>query len=356
MKGMSAAPGKVEWHCPYCDVTESTLREAQQHITESVDGEHEGVSGDNPDQDIVAIDLETGDQVDEYDSADVVRPTDAPMQGVSKRKQIVAAWIANDREEDPDAIAAVTDADSDYAQQVLGQIRRGEITTDYWEDIDQGLISTLEDRFEDTATDIDDSEKTMSTQQQTLDEDDMDGVTDTVTAKEIVLNTYDVAGEDVNRKQAWQALNSAEIFDSGYEYFRRTYKEAIDGVIGEDEVEDAVDDQIQSVIDPVLFNAGVIGSTEAPISAQSPNVDDKESDSIPEEPPASTSRASRKTESSGGDVTVEEIEAVLEKVELLREQAEYEGAEENSAAARRAEFLGKKVEEWLTALIDQADR
>lgn len=352
MKGMSAAPGEVEWHCPYCDITEPTLRDVQEHITESVDGDHEGVSGDNPGQDIVARDPATGNQVDKYESTNVVRPTDTPMQGTSKRKQIVAAWIANNRNEDPDAIAAVTDADSDYAQQVLGQIRRGEITNDYWEDIDQELIDTLENQLEDR--DTDDTAETMSTQQQTLDADDVDDATDAVTAKEIVINTYDLVGEDVNRKQAWQALSSSNVFDSGYEYFRRTYKEIIDGLISEEEIEEAVDDQIQSVIEPVLFNAGVIGSAETQSPSQSSGVDDASFGDFSTEVPSASASEGASRENGGSGVSVEDIEEVREKVALLREQAEYEGKGEDSAAARRAEFFGKKVEEWLVELIDDS--
>ena len=53
---------------------------------------------------------------------------------------------------------------------------------------------------------------------------------------------------------------------------------------------------------------------------------------------------------------VEAIEDVQEKVALLREQAEYEGQGEDSSAARRAEFFGKKVDEWLSELIEQAEQ
>ena len=111
---MTASLGKIEWQCPYCDTTQSTRRDLQNHITNSAEGEHEGISGESPDRDIVAVDPDTGEELDRHERADVVRPSEAPLEGVSKRKQVVYAWLAGNREERPGAYAQITEADRDY--------------------------------------------------------------------------------------------------------------------------------------------------------------------------------------------------------------------------------------------------
>lgn len=362
---MTASPEKVTWNCPYCDESGDTLRGIQQHITETTTGDHEGISGESPDEDIVATD-EDGDEVDVYEAADVVRPKDAPLQGVSKRKQVVYAYLANDREEDPDALAEVTEADRDYALQILGQIRRGEITRDYWaDDTDRRLLAAMKDRLEeydptDNNESESESEAAMSTQQQTdADAEESTGeVPEDVTSKTLVLNAYDLTGPDVTVKKVWEAMTEVGVFDSGYEYFRRTWKEARDGDITEDELESAVDDQIQSVLEHVLFEADLLeqATTESDVITDGEE-EPVQADTPVAEPSASveSARSTSRIASEGG-VPVEAIEDVQEKVALLREQAEYEGQGDDSAAARRAEFFGKKVDEWLSELIEQAEQ
>lgn len=336
---MTASPGTVQWHCPYCEETQPTLREIQQHITQTATGDHEGISGESPDEDIIATD-EDGDEVDVYAATDVVRPQNAPLENASKRKQVVYAWLANDRDEDVDAITAVTNADRDYTGQILGQIQRGEITREYWaDDMDRQLLSALKERLEEYEPSEEDGDNTGESEEMSTQQDETADDVPSVSAKTIVLNTYDLAGEDINRKQAWTALSDAGVIDAGYEYFRRTYKEAIDG---EHDVEDAVDEQVQTVIDPVLYSTG-INSNKSDDTEQS------------DQPTESTETGSASRDTGSGGVSVDELRNVREKVELLREQAEYEGAGEDSAAARRAEFIGNKAVEWIDDLIDSAE-
>ena len=343
-KGMTASPGDIEWQCPYCDTTEPTLREIQQHITNTTTGDHEGISGESPDEDIVAFDPESGDELDRYERTDVVRPQDAPLEDASKRKQAVYAWLANNRVEDADAFAAVTDADRDYAIQILGQIRRGEITRDYWEDLDRQLLAAMEDRLDDYTPDEGDTE-TMSTQQA----NEVEGTTD----KEIIFNTHALMGDDINRKQVWQALQDAEIIDSGYEYFRRVYKNTVDGTADDNEIEAATSEQIQSVLESTLSQYGILadeeeageesaaadtagGSASATALAQSASADGK-------------SRLNTRE----GEVSAADVRKVREQIALLHEESQSLVDVDESVGARRAEFIGEKALSLLDGLLEE---
>lgn len=345
---MTASPGEVEWQCPFCDETETTLREIQQHITESTEEEHEGVSGDSPDEDIIAIDPESGDEIDRYERTDVVRPKDAPLQDVSKRKQVVYAWLANAREEDPDAFAAITDADRAYTVQILGQIRRGDISRDYWsDDMDRELLAALEERLETYEPD-EDGDDTMSTQQQEPEQTEETKNVESVSDKEIIINSFNLLGSDINRKQVWEALTDAEIFSSGYEYFRREYKSAVDGDYSEEEIENTVDDQIQSVIEPVLAQHGVLAEPE---EEESGTVEEPEESREPVEP-ASTTVEEPSVTSEGG-VSVDDIRRVRGQIDLLHDESEALLDVDDSVGARRAEFIGSKTLELLDDLIEE---
>lgn len=342
-RGMTASPGEIEWHCPFCNTTEPTLREIQNHITESVDGEHEGVSGESPDEDIVAIDPESGDEIDRYKGTDVVRPENQPLEDASKRKQVVAAWLAASREDNPDLISAVTEANREYSQQILGQIRRGEIDQDYWVDIDPALRQAMEDRLDEYDPDeSNESDSDMSTQEEGEQDTDVSGVS----SKDIVLNTLSLAGDDVNRKQAWQALTDAGVFDSGYEYFRRTFKEGVDG---EHDVSAATDEQLRSVIAPVLDQAGVL--TDGPDSAgEELEQEQEDTSSDAAATSASASGTSRQTGSVG--VSVEELRELRDRVDMLKRQVEFESEGGDSPEFRKAKFIAEETLDGLDELIN----
>jgi len=93
-KGMSASPGEVEWQCPYCDFAADVLSDVRDHITESVGGEHEGVSGESPDRDIVGVDPDSGEEIDVVEATDVVRPeeSDCGVEGVPNKDVILTAF------------------------------------------------------------------------------------------------------------------------------------------------------------------------------------------------------------------------------------------------------------------------
>lgn len=179
------------------------------------------------------------------------------------------------------------------------------LTRDYWaDDLDRRLLAALEDRLEEYEQQSieQDESKSMSTQET------LDGDTDEeldVTAKTVMLSTYHLVGEDFNRKKAWEALQEAGLLDTGYEYFRRTHKEAIEG---EHDVEEAVDSQVQSVIEPVLFNAGLLDQDTGETDEESDRTAEttEESESTQQIPPASAS-TSRSTGTTRGGVSVEDL-------------------------------------------------
>lgn len=344
-RGMTASPGEIKWQCPYCDETHPTLREIQSHITESASGDHEGVGGESPGEDIVAVDPKSGEEVDRYESTDVVHPSDVPFQNISKRKQIVYAWLANGREEDSDAIATVTGAHRDYVVQVLGQIRRDAITRDYWaDDLDHQLLSVLENQLDGYELEAADSE-TMSTQQQPEDDqvsedEQASEEVEEVSAKTIVINTYDLTGEDINRKAAWKALTDANLLDVGYEYFRRTFKACIDEEISDQEMEEATNKQVTSVIEPVLVQHGVLGAEE--IEREEPEHVDQTGTGV------DTASDTRE-----GAISVEEVRHVRDQIELLHEESEALLEVEKSVGSRRAEFISSKTIELLDELLKE---
>lgn len=166
---------------------------------------------------------------------------------------------------------------------------------------------------------------------------------ESATAKEIILNVYHLVDdpEEVNRKQAWQALQDTNILDTGYEHFRRTFASAIDGDITQNEINNAVEDHIQSAIDPVLRQEGVIG--DIPESA---------AEEIQQREETSETSASRARNTG---VSVQDLQDVRDRVHLLREQAEFEAEQgQTTRGDRKAEFMAQKVEEWLDELIENS--
>lgn len=323
-RGMTASPSKAQWLCPYCDERKPTLRDVQNHITESTSDDHQGISGDSPDEHIIGVDPSTDEEIDRYERTEVVRPSDAPLHGVSKRRQIVYAWLANDQTPDPDVIAAVTDADRKYVVRILSQIRRGEISREYWaEDLDQALLTAFEDRLEDV-------EETMAQQQETTEDDQVEP-----SGKDIIINVYALLGDDINRKQVWETLSDAGVFDAGYEYFRREYKQAVDGEIGEDEIESRTDTQIQSVIEPVLASQGLLADGSA-ATGEASDEDETAGDSA-------NAELDSETVMVDGAVPAGDIQQIRSQVALMHEESVALLDVDDSVGARRAEFISEKT-------------
>lgn len=336
---MTASPDEaIEWQCPYCDAIRPTLREIQQHITDTTSGQHEGVSGESPDQDLVAVDAD-GDVIEVVEATDVVRPQDASLQGVSKRRQIVAAWVANDQEADREAITAVTDADRDYTTQILGQIRRGEISRDYWVDLDQQLLKAMQNRLSEYDQQSQSEGETMSTQQQQSELESVEKSLDGASGKQVILNAYPMAASDASMAGIADAIG--EIKDISYEHVRRTINDIKEGEISQDEVDAAQDDEIQQVIEPVLADHGLLeegrqrDQESEPESEPEPEPEPvQESDSVQE----STSVASVAAEGGTMTVSTEEVVESVRMMELLEREAAHEddkGKEFVASEARR---------------------
>lgn len=356
-KGMTASPREVQWHCPYCDTTEPTLNEIQKHITKVTEGSHEGISGKSPDKDIVATDSETGEEVDVFDGTDVIRPDDAPLEGVSNRKRIVAAWMVADGADDEEVLEQVdgiTDADRSYVRQILRQINRGEVSREYRTKINDTVLDAMESRLTDYNKTTE--EPDMSTEETADEITDRDTI-DSVSSKNIVINAYKLTGPDVVVKQVWETLSDNGIFDSGYEYFRRTWASTRDGNFSEKEIKNAVDEQLQNIIRTVLRDAGLIDSSSQTVPDEGPR---EETYSDSEQFAAATasqsasvsSGANQQTESGG--VPVEDIEELRTRIDMLRRQVEFEAGDEESPVYRKAEFIASEALDGLDELIDQA--
>lgn len=323
-RGMTASPSKAQWLCPYCDERKPTLRDVQNHITESTRGDHQGISGESPDEHIIALDPSTGEEIDRYERTEVVRPSDAPLQGVSKRRQIVYAWLANDQTQDPEIITAITDADREYVVRILSQIRRGEISREYWaDDLDQALLTAFEDR-------LDDVEKTMAQQQEITEDDQIEP-----SGKDIIINAYAILGDNINRKQVWETLSDAGVFDAGYEYFRREYKQAVDGDIAANEIESRTSEQIQSMIKPVLASQGMLAD-ESAATEEASFEEETAGDSADVE-------LDSETVAVDGVVSVGDIQQIRSQVALMHEESVALLDVDASVGARRAEFISEKT-------------
>lgn len=185
----------------------------------------------------------------------------------------------------------------------------------------------------------------MSTQQQ-RDKFEQSQNIPNVSAKTIVLNVFDLAGEDINRKQTWEALKEAEVIDTGYEYFRRTFKETVDG---EHDVDAAVDDQIKSVLESVLSQAGLLKKNVSTSEAE------EDSSETLQTPPAQQSQLSTDTSQSTA-VPVSDLQELHDRIDLLRRQAEYEAEGSTSPEYRKAQFIADEALVGLEELIKSASQ
>ena len=204
----------------------------------------------------------------------------------------------------------------------------------------------MEKRLDDYTSDEPSETPEMSTDQSSLD-NDQDNETPTVSAKTIGLNTVDLAGDDLNRKAAWEGLKGASIIDTGYEYFRRTYKEAIEG---EHDVDAAVDDQIQSIIKPVLISAGLIEHADEEETNQTTEMTETET-----RVRTSSARKTRVEDepSRSSEKMQVELEQLRDRIELLREQAEYEASDEETPGSRKALFIANTAIDGLDEILNQ---
>lgn len=185
----------------------------------------------------------------------------------------------------------------------------------------------------------------MSTQQQ-RDELEQPHEIPNVSAKTIILNVFDLVGEDINRKETWEALKEAELIDTGYEYFRRTFKETVDG---EHDVNAVVDDQIKSVIESVLAQAGLLRKEVSTLEAE-----DDPSETT-QAPSAQQSQLNTDT-SQSTSVPVNDLQKLHDRIDLLRRQAAYEADGSTSPEYRKAQFIADEALAGLEELINSTSK
>ena len=329
---LSAAPGHdiSEWQCPYCGQRRQSLSEIRKHITESTESGHEGVDGLKPTKDIVGYGS-NGEEVDRVDGVST-EPADA-LESYDKRELIINAWVAADEDPDRQAVEAITGASQQYVSRLINELESGDIPRETWIDVlDYGLKDELEDRLEnyeptDTVTKEESAMNAQATAEDIIAES---------TKKDRILALHEVS-PSVDKKAAANALNVS------YEYVRQIFND----------LEKRDPDEWQKLREgdqkkdlPVELLDGVeTRLREEDVLAGWP--DECRADGEDEEPATISSRAqpASTTETS----SVESVQEVRERMQLLLEQAQHTGSAE-------AEFVAQKGVEWMDELAKQAEQ
>lgn len=309
--------------CPYCEQTRQSLPEIRDHITESTEGDHRGIDGLKPTRDLVAYG--TGGDVVERVEGVSTEPAD-PLDSYSKQEIIINAWLAAERDPDRKAVEAISGASQQYVSRLLNELESGEIPrTTYIEVLDYGLREELEERLEQYEPE-EHTENTMSAQTTATPEE----IIEASTKKDRIIAAHRVS-------PSAEKNTVADALDVSYEYVRQIFNDIEKRRDPEDwkklregDLEEDPDPELRDAVEQRLIDAGALSGQEERESREN---------------------VSRERASAGqveGMVPASEIDAVLEKVELLREQAEYTGDGD-------AEFVAKKTREWLGELIEQAE-
>lgn len=314
----------AEWQCPYCDQTRQSLPEIRDHITESTDGEHSGVDGLKPTEDIVAYGID-GEAVKRVEGAST-EPAD-PIDSYSKQEIIINSWLAADRDPDRTAVEMISGATQQYVSKLLNDLDSGEIPRNtYIEILDYGLKNKLEERLEQYETEENTSGDYLMSGQTTV---AMEDIIEDSTKKDRIIAAYHVSSSA--DKQA-----IADALGVSYEYVRQIFNDIGNAPeewqkLREGDLEEDPEPKLRDAIEQRLLEEGAL----AGVSTGNESRDGVPSDRV-------------SPDQSEGVVATEDIADVLEKVELLREQAEY-------TADGDAEFVAKKTIEWLDELIEQAE-
>ncbi|MFC6720730.1 hypothetical protein [Halobacteriaceae bacterium SHR40] len=311
-----------EWVCPYCNQTRQSVSDIREHITESTEGEHRGVDGLKPTQDIVAFGPK-GEVVDRVEGVST-EPT-GPIGEYDKREIIVNSWLAGGREPDRKAVQYVSGASQQYVSQLLNDLDSGGIPRETWvEVIDYGLKKELEERLHNYEPE-ENSKNTPMNAQTTSAED----IVEAASKKNRIIAAHRVS-PTADKNTVADALNVSyeyvrQIFNDIEKRDREDWKKLQEGDLEEDP-----DPELRDAVEQRLLESGAVGGK-------------KERDSR-------DSVLGKQT--SGGQVEgmvpASEIDAVLEKLELLQEQAEYTDNGD-------AEFVARKTIEWLDELIEQGE-
>lgn len=318
---LSASPENddiQEWKCPYCEETRQTLQDLREHITESTKGEHRGVDGLKPTRDLVAYGPD-GQEVERVEGVST-GPAD-PIEEYDKRELIVNCWLAGERDPDRKAVEEISGASQQYVARVINELESGEIPRDTWvEAIDYGLIEELEERLEDYEY----QENTMNAELQTAED-----VLENTPKKQQIIAAHDVAADGASKKAVAEAL------DASYEYVRQIFNDIEDRdpseweKLREGDLDEEISTNVKEAVAERLRRAGV-------------ETGESELDELREE------AYSEEMIPEGQAVPVEEIVRVRERIELLREQAEFTDDQE-------ALFVAEKGLTWLDELIEQAE-
>ena len=321
---LSATPDTEisEWQCPYCDETRQSLSEIREHITDSTDGEHRGVDGLKPTQDIIAYDHD-GEEIERVEGVST-EPVDA-LESYDKRELIINAWVAGDRDPDRAAVEAVTDASQQYVSRLINELESGEIPRETWiEVLDYGLVDELRERLEDYEPAENTEETTMSAQVTVED------IIEESTKKDRILALHEVA-PSIDKKAAADALGVS------YEYVRQIFNDIEERdkddwqKLREGDLDEALSPELLDAVETRLREDSVLADTESETEGE-----------MSDQPTRSRSA------SAEGVVPVEDVLEIRENIELLLEQAQHT---EN----RHAEFVAEKGVEWLDELIDAAE-
>lgn len=322
MANQAAQEEIAEWQCPYCDQTRQSLPEIREHITESTSGQHRGVDGLKPTEDIVAYGP-NGDVAERVEGV-TTEPAD-PLEDYDKREIIVNAWLAGGHEPDPKAVEAISGASQQYVSRLLNELDSGEIPRETYIDIlDYGLKAEIKERLEAYTPEPADNEEPMPealTAKEVLDE---------ATKKELILAAHEVAAEDASMKAI------AEAIDVSYEYVRQIYKDLEER--DPDDWQKLREGDVEGELPVKLKDSVRERLRQADISTAGESTSEKLREAaLGDEAPE-----------ANGAVAASEIARVRDRAELLHEQAQFTGDDE-------AEFVARKTVEWLDQLLDQAE-
>lgn len=238
---------QLSWHCPYCDTTHSELSNIRDHITETIEGDHEGVSGWSPTRDIVATN-ENDDEVRRIEGSGERPDEDHHLNHGDKKKLIINAWLELDKQRDVQAISSIMPASEEYVRRITKQLEDGDIPAEEFRtEMDWSVREELGERLEEYYDQQETSKPTETTQMSlTASEDEQERGA----KKKQIINAWlldpEVSPSDLE-----------EILSSSYEYIRREVKKLKDSEIDQEEIEAAVDENLQSQIREELENIGV---------------------------------------------------------------------------------------------------
>jgi hypothetical protein len=243
-------PEVITWYCPYCDYSHSKLTNLRDHITKTIEGNHEGVSGWSPTKDIVATD-DNGDIIRTIEGSGERPDEDHHLEHGDKKKLIINAWLELDQERNIDAITSILPVSEEYARRLTKQLKDGEIPPEeYREFLDWDTRSEIGERLEQHYG----QQKTQEQHSMSLEapEDELQHGS----KKKRIINAY-LINPDISPSTL------KDVLDSGYEYIRRILKQLRDGDISQEEIDEARDVELQAEIERRLKDIGAEESLTA---------------------------------------------------------------------------------------------